>query len=76
MLASMASQRVPEDELAPIDLIPPFGPIGAELRPAGSVSWVDDTGYYVHSSSPFPGAMLMSPELFRSQSHGSHSQDR
>src|SRR5262249_55689742 len=44
----------------PEPLGPPLDVLAAHLEPAGSVSWVDDSGVHGKSLSPFPGSTMLS----------------
>ncbi|WP_428938955.1 hypothetical protein [Fontivita pretiosa] len=44
----------------PEPLLPPLDVLAQHIAPAGSVSWVDDAGYYTRAISPFPGSTLLS----------------
>jgi len=44
---------------APPTVIPPYKKLVAQLAPAGSVSWTDETGWHFKSVSPFPGSAAL-----------------
>ena len=41
--------------------LPPLSQLMPHLRPAGATAWVDDSGFFIHSTSPFPGSTLLNP---------------
>jgi prepilin-type processing-associated H-X9-DG protein len=46
----------------PPDLLPKLEALQQHLAPAGSVSWVDELGWHLRGTSPFPGSGLFSSQ--------------
>jgi prepilin-type processing-associated H-X9-DG protein len=47
---------------SPIVVLPPLSRIMANIGPAGSASWADESGVHVKSVCPFPGSTVLSTD--------------
>ncbi|MGD0769759.1 MAG: hypothetical protein ABSB42_16365 [Tepidisphaeraceae bacterium] len=44
---------------SPAMVLPPLDTLLAQIEPAGSISWTDDSGFHEKTVSPFPGAEML-----------------
>lgn len=50
----------------PAIILPPLNTLAAHMTPAGSVSWSDESGWHMRSTSPFPGSTALATDPMNS----------
>mgnify|MGYP006273226119 CR=1 FL=1 len=64
MLLNLASGPIMQETgVNALTLLPPLGRLMPHLEPAGAMTWFDDAGMHGVSLTPFPGSILLSPEV-------------